>query len=757
MPASDSPLSLILTALGLTQEAYLIITPDTGDDHDPESGRVTFINPAFTRLTGYTADELQGRSTTLLFQPEIAALQRQSIRETLRRREAYVRDILLPRKDGRPVWIELQIVPVDAGTSPHWVFVVRDISERKLTEQSLLESQMRLNGILNSLSDVVWSTSLDFDRFIYLSPSTEKVFGRPVEDFYHDASLWFSSIHPEDRDRVRDLLTGVVARNEDAFEIDYRIVRPEGDIRWLRNRGRTIRNRTGKPAHLDGIADDITADKNTEIELERMANFSRFNPNPVYELTPGGHATYSNSAALKLAQSLGHEAASEILPPETDELVARCLEKREPILRHETTHGERTVSWSFFPVPGERAVHCYAGEITDKLRLERQLHQSEKLKSIGQLAGGIAHDFNNILTVIQGFTELLLAREEQDAAVVDQLTQISVSAERAQDLTRQLLMFSRRQVMKPTILDVSLIVRDMAKMLSRLVGEQIELKILPATGAIPVEADRSMVEQIVLNLVANARDAMPVGGTIWLSSEIVTLAPEDVAGRPEARPGRFALLTAKDTGTGMDERTLTRIFEPFFTTKEMGKGTGLGLATVYGVVKQHEGWIEVDSVLGSGTTFHIYLPLSGKVSDVVPGAKAVKPLGGSETILVVEDETHVRQLVVAILKTAGYGILEAKSGLDAIGVWEKNIEKIDLVLSDVIMPGLITGIDLGEKLASEKPGLPVILTSGYSAEVIGENLALDSSINFLPKPYPPHSLLRMVRDCLDKKPSVAAA
>ncbi|HEY8966843.1 MAG TPA: ATP-binding protein, partial [Candidatus Methylacidiphilales bacterium] len=269
----------------------------------------------------------------------------------------------------------------------------------------------------------------------------------------------------------------------------------------------------------------------------------------------------------------------------------------------------------------------------------------------------------------------------------------------------------------------------------------------------------SMVEQIVLNLVANARDAMPTGGAIWLSSEVVELAEADVAGRPEARPGRFALLTAKDTGTGMDERTLARIFEPFFTTKEMGKGTGLGLATVYGVVKQHEGWIDVESTLGVGTTFRIHLPLSAKADAGAagPSKAAAKPTGGSETILVVEDETHVRQLVVAILRSAGYQILEAKSGLDAIGVWEKNIEKIDLVLSDVIMPGLITGIDLGEKLASEKPGLPVILTSGYSAEVIGENLALDPTINFLPKPYPPHSLLRMVRDCLDKRGAGTAA
>jgi len=748
------PLSLILAALDQAKEAYLVMTPDS----EAEPGRITYVNRAFCELTGYQLAEIQGKAPSLFYSRETAEILREHVRESLEETDHFLRDILLFQKDGSEVWAELQIVPVSVPPHipTHWVGILRDISERKLTEQSLLESQMRLNGILNSLSDVVWSINVAKDRFIYLSPSTEAIFGRPVDDFYHNAKLWTSMIHPEDREAVVEAMRVGLARG--SFEIDYRITRDDGDIRWLRNRGRVVFDLSGKPVHYDGIADDITANKVAELRMERMAAFPRFNPNPVYEIGADGQVSYSNQAALKLAQSLGFDDPSAILPSDLKHTVIECLLSGEPRLRREEVYGERTISWSFFPIQETRRVHCYAGEITDRLRLESQLRQSEKLKSIGQLAGGVAHDFNNILTVIHGFTNLLLTQEHKDPTVVDQLNQIAVAAERARDLTKQLLMFSRRQVMKPITLDLNKIIRDLAKMLVRLLGEQTELKVACSEEPFLVEGDRSMLEQIILNLVANARDAMAPGGCVTLRTELIEIkggTGEPL--HPEAYPGHFIRLTSQDTGCGMDERTLTRIFEPFFTTKEMGKGTGLGLATVYGVVKQHKGWIQVESEVGVGTAFHVYLPLSAAhLSGGITAPVEAKALGGTETILVVEDEVAVRQLILTILRSAGYTVLEAGGGLDAIGVWEANRERIDLLLTDLVMPGLISGIDLGQKLAAEKPELKVIFSSGYSADVIGEDLTLDASTHFLAKPYQPQGLLKMVRECLDEKAAPAS-
>ena len=744
------PVSLIIASLDLGKEAHLVLSPDT----ETEAGLILYADRPFQELTGYTLEEVRNRPASLLYTRETAEILRAQIHEILTHDALFSRDVLLRRKNGEETWAELTVVAVECqrgepGALVRWVATLRDISEQKLTEQSLLESQVRLNSILNSLSDVVWSMSIGLDRFIYLSPSTERVFGRPIDDFYRDVSLWFSMIHPEDRGRVSEEMRAGISHG--SFEIDYRIARDNGEIRWLRNRGRVIFDRAGKPVHLDGIADDITQSKIAELRLERMANFPSYNPNPVYELSETGEVQYSNEAALRLAESLGFNNSAAILPPDLVDVVAHCLGTAQPQLRREEAYGDRTISWSFFPIPEGRLVHCYAGEISERLKLENQLRTSEKLNSIGQLAGGVAHDFNNILTVIQGFTNLLLSQEHGDPTVVDQLSQIAVAAERARDLTRQLLTFSRRQVLKPTTLDINKIIHDLTKMLARLLGEQIDLRILCGQEEILIEGDRSMMEQIVLNLVANARDAVLRGGGVWIATEVVDIRPGDPLEHPEARAGRFVRFSTKDNGCGMDERTLARIFEPFFTTKELGKGTGLGLATVYGAVKQHGGWLQVESEVGVGTTFHIFLPISANERrSHVPEKHEGKIPGGTETIFVVEDEGAVRQLVATILKASGYKIIEAKNGLDALRVWSQHQDEVDLLLTDLVMPGTISGIDLAEKLTGEKPSLKVILSSGYSAEITGQNPDVELASNFLAKPYPPQALLKMVRAVLDQ-------
>ena len=388
--------------------------------------------------------------------------------------------------------------------------------------------------------------------------------------------------------------------------------------------------------------------------------------------------------------------------------------------------------------------------VSDQRQLEEQLRQAQKMEAIGQLAGGVAHDFNNVLTVIHGHASLLLATGAVNGLAARSAQQVIQAAERAAGLTRQLLAFGRRQIMQPRLLDMNELVCNMTKMLGRLLGEDVALHLNYSPVPARVRADAGMIEQVLLNLAVNSRDAMPQGGVLRLRVAVVDANEGQVASHPEAHAGRYVCLTADDTGCGIAPENLRRIFEPFFTTKEVGKGTGLGLATVYGIVRQHQGWIEVDSKLGKGTTFCIYLPLEMGVQEAADSPELAQPVkGGKETILVVEDEAPVRELVCQLLAAHGYQILHAESGAKALELWQNCKDKVDLVLTDMVMPDRINGRELAERLWAERPDLKVIFTSGYSAEVVGRDFVLRRGLNYLQKPYHPDKLAGTVRDCLD--------
>ena len=389
-------------------------------------------------------------------------------------------------------------------------------------------------------------------------------------------------------------------------------------------------------------------------------------------------------------------------------------------------------------------------DVTAQKRLEEQLRQSQKMEAIGQLAGGVAHDFNNILTVIQGHASLLMSGGGLSDLSSRSAQQIAQAAERASGLTRQLLTFGRRQFMQLKCLDMNEVVGNMTKMLSRLLGEHIALQINYFIEPAPVQADASMMEQVLLNLAVNARDAMPKGGQLMIRIEVLDVDSWHVAQHHEAHAGRFVCVSTSDKGCGIAPENMRRIFEPFFTTKEVGKGTGLGLATVYGIVKQHQGWVEVESEVGKGTRFRVYLPCSTQSvgpSETTHVEKTVR--GGTETILVVEDEAPVRELVCDLLAGHGYKILQAESGRKALDVWNQSKDQIDLVLTDLVMPDRMNGRELAERLWLEKPDLKVIFTSGYSAEVVGKDFVMRRGLNYLQKPYHPQRLASVVRDCLD--------
>jgi len=518
--------------------------------------------------------------------------------------------------------------------------------------------------------------------------------------------------------------------------------------------------RTGLPAsgdelgQLAKIFDRMAETLEQRIkEREKLAAFAQLNPYAAMEFSPDGTMIYFNDAAMKLALSVEKNHPREVLPENVSELTQDCIASGRSKLRLETKVFGRTFSWSFHPMLASRVVHCYAEDITERLNLEEQLRQSQKMESIGQLASGVAHDFNNMLTIIQGHSSLLLSKPTLAPEIVDPIQAVYFAAERAARLTRQLLMFSRKNVMKIEPLDLREIVGNMSKMTERLIGENITLQFQPPEELPPVQGDSGMIEQVLLNLSVNARDAMPQGGTLTISLEAMSVDAVFTERHPQARVGCFVRLRVTDTGTGMDTATLGHIFEPFFTTKEVGKGTGLGLATVYGIVKQHDGWVEVNSESGKGATFDIMFPVINEVSTA--SKKEASPddapvAGGTETILIVEDEEILREMAREILQDYGYSILEASSGREAFDVWNRHTDEIHLLLTDMVMPEGISGVQLAERLLTDRPDLKIILTSGYSSNEVNAELMARVCARFLQKPYSHNDLARIVRDCLDK-------
>jgi len=404
----------------------------------------------------------------------------------------------------------------------------------------------------------------------------------------------------------------------------------------------------------------------------------------------------------------------------------------------------------------EEVLELIAEDITDRRQLEEQLRQAQKMDAVGRLAGGVAHDFNNLLMVINGYTEVLLEQLEQGSAMHHKVQSIQQAADRAATLTRQLLAFSRKQLLELKVVDVNIVIGDMERLLRPLIGENIELvtRLSPETGH--TRADAGQLEQVIMNLVVNAKDAMPEGGKLTVESSDVTVRHSFREHR-FIQPGRYAVISVTDTGHGMDKETQSRIFEPFFTTKEKGKGTGLGLSTVYGIVKQSSGYVFAQSELGAGTTFYVYLPrVEDSAEELSPAQSQQSEAGGCETVLLVEDEESVRELVRLTLAARGYKVLEAENGECGLRVSESFKENIDILITDVVMPG-IGGRELAKKLLALRPGISVLYLSGYTEDAVITQGAPGPSTAFLQKPFTLQNLAKKVREVLRSKPAPKSA
>jgi len=620
--------------------------------------------------------------------------------------------------------------------------------DRKRSAEALDASEVKYRSVVENIKEVIFQTDRD-GRWAFLNPAWTEITGYKVKE---SLGTHFSDyLHPEDRERHSEIINEVLSRTKSYCRDETRYLASDGTFRWVEVYAQPFLTGGENLFGLSGTLSDITERKRAEAEIQKLAAFPRFSPDPVMELAADGTLTYLNNAAREMAAALKVENPEAILAPNAPAVARECLRQGHSKLSQQIQINGRTLSWSFFPIIASQVVHCYGADTTERLNLEAQLRHSQKLESIGQLAAGVAHDFNNILTIIQGHADRMVGQCEEKSKFADPLRQISAAAKRASSLTQQLLMFSRKQKMQAKVLDLNTVINNLAKMLQRLIGENIRLESAITGGALPaIEADVGMVEQVIMNLSVNARDAMPKGGKLTISTTFRNIDDTYVAQNPDARTGVFVVLAVSDNGTGMSKQTLDRIFEPFFTTKEVGKGTGLGLATVYGIVKQHQGWVEVESDEGVGTTFKVFFPASAKTiecsSEKSLNDAAIK--GGSETILLVEDEPVLRELARVILSDYKYRVLEAATGVEALRVFDENKGRVDLLLTDMVMPEGMTGRELAEELKTRKPELRVIFTSGYSAEVMGNESALRDTM-FLQKPYPPPLLAKTVRECLD--------
>ena len=524
-------------------------------------------------------------------------------------------------------------------------------------------------------------------------------------------------------------------------------------------------------SELERMVEERTRDLQTANESLKLSEerFSKaFHGNPL----PSAIQSLSNQrfldvnqcladiAGCKREEMIGRTPAELFLwekPELADQWVGSLL-REETVLDQEAKIRTKTgalheVLVSASPVTLAKEPHMLllAQDVAERVLLERQLRQAQKMEAVGQLAAGVAHDFNNILTVIQGHAGLMQQTLAEGSPTSKSLAQISMAANRAATLIQRLLMFSRKQVMQFKHLDLNVALGSTIKMLERLVGEQVQIDFRPQPSLPAIHADSGMIEQIAMNLAVNARDAMPGGGRVSISTSLETIHRAPIPMDPEQRDGGFVCLAFTDTGIGMDTKILSRIFEPFFTTKPVGKGTGLGLSTVFGIVRAHKGWVVVNSEPNQGTTFRLYFPASRQVAEKIETLVDTALLSGRETVLLAEDEGALREMVAQVLRIQGYTVLEAASGPEALEVWKRAERPVDLLLTDMVMPGGIMGGELAAQLMGESPRLKVIYTSGYSPGMAGRDISLLECGNFLPKPYSVGKLAQFVRQCLDGK------
>ena len=609
-----------------------------------------------------------------------------------------------------------------------------------------------------------WEWDIATDAITW-SDETYRIFGVDRTEGPITYERYLELIHPDDRAGVAAEVSWSLQTRE-PFALDHRIVRPDGTLHFLHGRGGVVTDAGGRPVRMLGAVLDITGRKKAEEALrranDRLNAVIQSSPLAISTLDADGVVRTWNPAAEQLFGWTADEVIGRPLPTVHGE-AAEFEETRRRVMRGDPVSNVEVIRKKKDGTPVTvnlvaAPLHEADGRITGILgliedrtgvkRLEQQFFQAQKMEAVGRLAGGIAHDFNNLLTVITSYSDLLLEDLGPDDPHREDLAQIRKASESAAALTRQLLAFSRQQVLQPQILNLNDSVAGTEMLLKRLIGEDVQLATLLAPDLGMAIIDPGQLEQIIMNLAVNARDAMPGGGRLTIETANVDMDETYLQAHPPAQAGRYVMLAVSDTGTGMDARTQAHIFEPFFTTKASGKGTGLGLATVYGIVKQSGGFIWVYSEPGHGTTFKIYFPWAGEPTQRRAAVPVATPRQGTETVLVVEDAASVRTVMRQGLERYGYTVLEAPDGDTALQLAAKHHGPIHLLLTDVVMPG-VSGRQLADQLVRLRPGIKVLYASGYTDDAIIHHGILEPGIAYLQKPFTRDALARTVREVLD--------
>jgi two-component system cell cycle sensor histidine kinase/response regulator CckA len=740
-------------------------------------GRFITVNPAMARILGYDSPEEVIEKVTdvahqLYVNPEDRTEAARLEKETGILKSFEFEAV---RKDGRRIWLSLNrhLMRDENGIEIYREGSVEDITEPKRAEEVLRETARSKAESLALLDTTLSSAPIGFAFhncdlvFERINESLAAINGLPVEDHI---GRTLKEILPEMAPMLEPLLQEVLDTGQPVLDIELNGETPAdpGHKHYWSVSFYPVRMQGGEILGVGVLVSEVTARKQAEQALreseERYRDLVENAHDIIFSHDLNGNYTSVNRAGEQIT-GYTHEECLRLNI--TDTIAPEHVSKAREMMAKKLA-GEKGTAYEvdILAKDGKRVavevntkltlqdgvpvgVQGIARDMTERKQLEEQLRQSQKMEAIGQLAGGVAHDFNNLLTAINGYSSLALQRLDDSSPVKSYLEEVKKAGDRAANLTRQLLAFGRKQILQPLAINLNGVVSDMNKMLRRLIGEDIVLTARLNSDVGKVMADPGQIEQVLVNLIVNARDAMPRGGNLTIETNNVELDEEYGSKHVGVPAGRYVLLAVSDTGEGMSEAVRQRIFEPFFTTKEKGKGTGLGLSTVYGIVRQSGGNIWVYSEPGEGTTFKVYLPrVESKIYE--PGETVLEagPPGGSETILLVEDEEVVRGLARRILEQVGYAVVEAGKANEALLFCDKHAAEVDLLLTDVVMPEM-SGKELADRLKSQCPELKMLFMSGYTDEAIVHHGVLDADVEFIQKPFTPSALARKVREVLD--------
>ncbi|MBI5674868.1 MAG: PAS domain S-box protein [Nitrospirae bacterium] len=642
---------------------------------------------------------------------------------------------------------------------------IMDITARKRAEEAITRSEARLKDAQRQGKMGDWETDLA-TNILSWSDEVYAIFGmNPDRSITIRVDDFIKRIHPDDRQRVKDFIKESVDNALDSWNIEYRIILDSGEEKHIFVNALVEKNDQGMPVRRRGIVQDITERKQAEVKYKTILDTAMDSfyiidaqQGNILEVNDAYCSLIGYSRTELLKMSLRDIEASEnpakiaehmqfIIKNGSDRFETRHRSKDGRILDLETSVNYMREANKFFVFMHDITERKLAEK--EKEKLQAQLLQAQKMEAIGHLAGGVAHDFNNILSAIMGYAHLMLMNMKDDDPLRRNLQQILISSEKAANLTKSLLAFSRKQAVQMQYVNINEIVLGMTKILDRIIGEDIHLRVNTAGHDLMINADVNQIEQVLMNLASNARDAMPDGGTLTVTTGEFEIDEQYIKMHQVGEVGKYAFLSVADTGMGMDDNTKKNIFDPFFSTKEVGKGTGLGLSMIYGTIKQHNGFINVYSKPGEGSAFKIYLPLAKSGKKVTKKKEAAAISSGTETVLLVEDDEAVRNSTKTLLQEFGYSVIEAVDVQQALKLFMENKDIIRLVITDIIMPGQ-SGKDLHNELMKITAGVKVIFISGYPAYILAKKGIIDSEVNLILKPAKPEVLLSKVREVLDE-------